>query len=159
MSVFLRVRADDRLARRCRGSFPVRGGLPVYSVTRKGAKAVDRSGHRRPFRSGAAQWVRLLIALSVVLGVVVVPDPAWAALPSETPDTTWHLNGPAWAIVKAGDTIYIGGRFTQLRENPLNEEGGQVKNVGNLAAIDATTGAPAPGVEVPKFTGTGSIVY
>jgi outer membrane protein assembly factor BamB len=131
----------------------------VYSATRKGAKAVDRSGHRRPFRSGVAQWVRLLIALSVVLGVVVVPDPAWAALPSEKPDTTWHLNGPAWAIVKAGDTIYIGGQFTQLRENPLNEEGGQVKNVSNLAAIDATTGAPAPGVEVPKFTGTGSIVY
>jgi Domain of unknown function (DUF5122) beta-propeller len=133
----------------------------VYSVTPKGARAlpVDRSGHRRPLRSGVAHWVRLVIALSVVIGVVVVPDPAWAALPSETPDSTWHLNGPAWAIVKAGDTIYIGGQFTQLRENPLNEEGGQVKNVSNLAAIDATTGAPAPGVEVPKFTGTGSIVY
>jgi hypothetical protein len=128
----------------------------VYSVAR--VKPLpdppDRSSRVR-----AAHLVRLLLALSLVLGVVMVPTPAWAALPSETPDATWHLNGPAWAIVKAGDVIYIGGQFTQLREKPLNEEGGQVRSVSNLAAIDATTGAPAPGVEVPKFTGTGSSVY
>jgi hypothetical protein len=136
----------------------------VYSVTRKGAKALadptDRSGPRRRFRSRVTHPIRLLVALSVALGVVVVPvRPAWAALPSETPDSTWHLNGPAWAIVKAGNTIYIGGQFTQLREKPLGVEGGQVKAVSNLAAIDATTGAPAPSVDVPEFTGEGSIVY
>lgn len=135
----------------------------MYSATRKREKTlpgpIDRGGHRRPFRRRVTRTVRLLLALSVALGVVAVPDTAWAALPSETPDDTWHLNGPAWAIVKYQNIIYIGGQFTQLREKPLNEDGGQVKSVTNLAAIDATTGGPAPGVDVPKFTGTGSAVY
>jgi hypothetical protein len=131
----------------------------MYSVTWKRVEAFPDPDDRHPsFRSGMAHVVRLMLGFLVALGVVVVPIPAWA-LPSETPDTTWHVNGPAWAIVKAGDTIYLGGQFSELREKPLGLDGGQVKSVSNLAAIDATTGAPAPGVEVPKFTGTGSIVY
>jgi hypothetical protein len=93
----------------------------------------------------------------VGLGVVIVPVEA-KALPSETPDNTWHVNGPVWALARYGNTIFLGGKFTRLRERPVGVAGGRVRTVRNLAAINANTGGPAK-VKVPRFAGTGSIVY
>jgi hypothetical protein len=89
--------------------------------------------------------------------VVIVPVAA-KALPSETPDNTWHVNGPVWALARYGNTIFLGGKFTRLRERPVGVAGGQVRKVRNLAAINAKTGGPA-GVKVPRFAGVGAIVY
>jgi hypothetical protein len=90
--------------------------------------------------------------------VLLLPVPA-SALPSEKPDDTWHVNGPVRAIARYGNTIFLGGRFSQLRQKPMGVGGGKVKKVRNLAAINANTGGPAQGVDVPRFTGTGSIIY
>jgi hypothetical protein len=101
---------------------------------------------------------RLLLALCLGLVVVAIPSSAWA-LPSETPDDTWHVNGPVRAVARYGDTIFIGGDFTRLRQRPMGVEDPNARPVENLAALDANTGAPAPGVDVPRFTGPGSIIY
>ena len=43
----------------------------------------------------------------------MVCSPAAGAI-SSTPDRTYVTNGPVRAVVRAGDTIYIGGDFTQV---------------------------------------------
>jgi hypothetical protein len=153
------VPAIDSSAR-SRDAFPNKEDrLP--SLQRKSKKPPRPRGGHRPhpeFRARGTIWIRLFLALSVGLGVLIVPVPA-SALPSETPDDTWHVNGPVWAIVKAGSTIFLGGQFSQLREKPLGVGGGKVKKVRNLAAINANTGGPAQGIQIPRFTGTGSIVH
>jgi hypothetical protein len=101
-----------------------------------------------------------VLALSLMLGIVSVPTPA-QALPAETPDDTWQTNGPVWALAKLGDTIFLGGDFTELREEPLGGGPGDVIAVHNFAALDATTGAPTPlmWTNPPDFEGTGDIIY
>lgn len=103
--------------------------------------------------------LHLLLALSLGLGVLLVPGPA-GALPAETPDDTWQTNGQVRDIVKVGQTIFIGGDFTELRENPM-DEGGDVIGVNNFAALDATTGAPLPVMlaNTPDFTGTKDVIH
>jgi hypothetical protein len=104
--------------------------------------------------------IRLLVALTLGLGVVLVSVPAMA-LPSEDPDDTWQTNGPVRDIIKVGETIFIGGQFTQLRENPVGQAGGQVIAVNNFAALDAATGSPLPVMlaDPPDFTGTKAVVH
>jgi hypothetical protein len=145
---------------RSRDAFPSKEErLP--SPPRRSNLLPDTSGGRgpgRPLRPWGTTWIRPFLSLSVSFGVLMLPVPA-SALPSERPDDTWHVNGPVRAIARYGNTIFLGGRFSQLREKPLGVGGGKVKKVRNLAAINANTGRPAKGVDVPRFTGTGSIIY
>src|SRR5712692_7562863 len=98
-----------------------------------------------------------LVLTLILIGVAATAPNAWAALPNLA-DPTWITNGPVRAIAQYGSVIWIGGQFTELREKPPNQ-GGQVIAVSNLAAIDATTGAPVPGLQMPAVTGTSPIVY
>jgi trimeric autotransporter adhesin len=102
--------------------------------------------------------IHLLLVLSLGVGVLLVPVPA-LALPGETPDNTWQTNGQVRDIAKVGQSIFIGGDFTELRENPMGQ-GGDVIEVNNFAALDAITGAPLPVMRgnPPDFTGTGDVV-
>jgi beta-propeller uncharacterized protein DUF5122 len=147
-------------AGRSRDAFPSKEDRLPYPPRRSKALPDAKGGHdpARPLRPWGTIWIRLFLALSVGFSVLMVPVPA-SALPSETPDDTWHVNGPVRAIARYGNTIFLGGQFTQLREKPLGVGGGRVKKVRNLAAINANTGGPAGGVNVPRFAGPGSIVY
>src|SRR5437867_2702581 len=98
-----------------------------------------------------------LVLTLILTGVAATAPNARAALPNLA-DPTWMTNGPVRAIAHFNNVIWVGGQFTELREKPPNQ-GGQVIAVSNLAAIDATTGAPVPGLQMPAVTGTGSIVY
>ena len=49
----------------------------------------------------------------------------------------WVPNGPVHAVVRQGNTIYIGGHFTSV--GPANGGAGVARK--NIAALDATTGA------------------
>ncbi|HKF90153.1 MAG TPA: DNRLRE domain-containing protein [Acidimicrobiia bacterium] len=63
-----------------------------------------------------------------------------AAMPSEIPDSTWAPNGRVSAIVQVGDTIILGGTFTEIRDG-----GGYGANAlprNNIAAFNATTKTP-----------------
>lgn len=105
---------------------------------------------------------RFLLATSVavVFAASGVSEAHAAAPPLATPRSTWMVNGPVRAIAEVGDTIWLGGSFTQLRERPVGVGGGQVISVENLAAISATTGRPVPGLSMPAVGGfSGAIVY
>ena len=104
---------------------------------------------------------RLSVASSVlfVLMGLGVSD-AQAAAVSDHTAGTWMVNGPVRAIAKVGDTVWMGGQFTELREKPVGVGGGKVVNVQNLAAVSATTGQPVAGLNIPAVGGpSNAIVY
>src|SRR5919112_976597 len=83
-----------------------------------------------------------MAALMVVLAIALAP-PAHAALGlRDTPDKTWMTNGIVYdqALSEDGQTLYIGGKFTQLR--PPAGTPGTAQPVNDVAAIDVATGAP-----------------
>jgi hypothetical protein len=89
---------------------------------------------------------RVLVALTfcfvgVPLALLVAPGNARGSLAS-TPDRTFVTNGPVQAIVRSGDTIYIGGRFDRV--GPRTGPGVEV-------ALD---GSQNPGL--PEISGAGS---
>jgi len=85
---------------------------------------------------------RLASVIVVVLAasLVVVPAASGAELPSR-PDDTFVTNGPVNAVVRSGDTIYIGGRFDRV--GPRTGPGVEV-------ALD---GSENPGM--PEISGAG----
>ncbi len=78
-----------------------------------------------------------MAALMMAAAIALAP-PAHASLGlRETPDQTWMTNGIVYAQALSGDggTLYIGGKFTQVREEPPGA-GGAVVSVNNVAAIN-----------------------
>lgn len=94
-----------------------------------------------------------IMALSMIISNA---GSASAALPSTTPDDTLGTNGKVREIVQVGNVLWVGGKFTALVDDRGNVvEGG----LNNLAALDATTGGVAQGVNVPDLTGSNPIVF
>jgi hypothetical protein len=62
----------------------------------------------------------------------------------------------ASALSPDGDTLYIGGKFTTVRENPPGVAGASVA-VSNVAAIDVATG-DAVNTWTPRVTGDNAVV-
>jgi hypothetical protein len=89
--------------------------------------------------------------LAVVVVFLWLGSPAYAIGP--TPEKTWNTNGTVFdtALSPDGKTLYIGGRFTVVRENPAGQPGDAV-SVRNLAAIDVATGTVIRGWR-PQVTG------
>ena len=82
-------------------------------------------------RRGAIR--RRLVLTSLAVSVLVLsglPAEATHLMPTDSPDGTDSTNGYVYAIARDGNTIYIGGDFTEV--------GGKRRNY--LAAIDASTG-------------------
>ena len=80
-----------------------------------------------------------LLVLLAALAAVALPRPA-AALVSASPDATWQTNGRVDAVAYLGNTVYLGGSFTAVRD----PAGGNVTTRNRLAAFDAATGALLP---------------
>ena len=91
-----------------------------------------------------ARHCKLIFSLVLmVLGALAMTAPAHAALGlRETPDQTWMANGNVYAqaLSEDGETLYIGGKFKQVRQKPSGQ-GGTFLAVNNVAAIDVDTGA------------------
>src|SRR5215210_2166093 len=87
--------------------------------------------------------IMLAVMAAVAVAVAVTPSAHAALGLRPTPDQTWMTNGNVYAQALSADkkTLYIGGKFTQLRENPEGQ-GGKVFKVNNVAAIDVATGTP-----------------
>jgi hypothetical protein len=100
---------------------------------------------------------RLFLTLSVVAAVMVIQailgaSPALAL--SETPGNTSMTNGKVYASALSGDgkVLYIGGKFTEVRQ-----KSGVSRKVSNLAAINVKTGA-AIRTWRPKVSGKDAVV-
>lgn len=81
-------------------------------------------------------------ALMAVVLVAGLSTPASAAISSD-PDPTWMTNGQIRAMVRYGNYIYIGGKFTQVRASTSPGPEGKFA-AKNLARIDVTTGLGDP---------------
>lgn len=90
-------------------------------------------------------------AVSLVAGVGVAR--AQEVTPSytinQTPDDVWMTNGIVYSIVRDGDYIYVGGKFTRAQSAP----GGKSFRATNIARFDADTGVGDP-TWTPDVTGT-----
>ena len=96
--------------------------------------------------TAALLTVQAFFGTSSALGLDTVTD---------RPDSgTWNAAGTVFvtALSEDGGTLYIGGKFTRVRENPPGIPGDSVK-VSNVAAIDVSTGV-ALKTWTPQVTGT-----
>jgi hypothetical protein len=97
----------------------------------------------------------LLLLMALLAGVA----PSAGAALSATADRTWMTNGNVYAVVRAGDRIYLGGQFTSVSACPPTLSC-PTKTIAalNVAALDASTGAAIPGF-TPRVDGTEAVVY
>ena len=96
---------------------------------------------------------RSLLLVSTMALALIVASGVALALPSETPDQSPMVNGTVRAIEQVGTNIWVGGKFTQVKQR----NGTVVANVSNLAVFDSQTGEY---VDIaPKVGGTGSEVW
>ncbi len=83
----------------------------------------------------------LLWCVALVLPVLAIgAEPSASAQTvsySSVPIQSWRLNGDGHAVLKVGNTVYVGGSFTRA----TSPSGAQSANRFNLAAFDASTGA------------------
>ena len=92
-----------------------------------------------------AALAALLVALAGTAGAQEI-----SASPTlnPTPDETWMTNGIVYAVIRHGDYVYVGGKFTRARSSPT----GTSFAARNLARFDADTGVGDPSW-TPDVTG------
>jgi hypothetical protein len=101
----------------------------------------------------------LLVGVAMAAVMVAVAGMAGAQVTStssptinETPDNTWMTNGRVYSIIRSGDYIYVGGKFTRARSAV---SGGKSFAATNIARFDADTGVGDPSW-TPDVTGAGT---
>jgi hypothetical protein len=65
------------------------------------------------------------------------------------------VNGPVRDLAQVGNLLWVAGDFSQILDN----NGAVIQSAGGLAVFNATTGAFATGIHIPKVSGGSSIVY
>ncbi len=96
-----------------------------------------RHGRRKLEQQLAAAIIGL--ALIAVLVFTALPAGAAAISFTPTPRDGWDTNGTVYATRIVGNTLYLGGSFTQVRS-----ASGQVEPRANLAALSLDTGTLLP---------------
>ena len=97
---------------------------------------------------------RIVVLLSSMALAMLLACGVALALPSETPDQTPMVNGTVRAIEHVGTNIWVGGKFTQVKQR----DGSVVANVSNLAVFNSQTNQ-YENINLPKLGGTGSEVW
>src|SRR5215212_2373053 len=99
---------------------------------------------------------RSLLLVSTMALALIVASGVALALPSETPDQTPMVNGTVRAIEQVGTNIWVGGKFTQVKQcsNRTN-----ALNVSNLAVFDSETNSCKNLAVLSQLGGTGSEVW
>jgi hypothetical protein len=96
---------------------------------------------------------RTIVLLATMTLTLLVASGVVLALPSETPDQTPMVNGTVRAIEQVGTNIWVGGKFTQVKQCNSTV----VPNVSNLAVFDSETNNCK--TNAPKLGGTDSEVW
>ena len=98
---------------------------------------------------------RTIVLLATMALTLLVASGVALALPSETPDQTPMVNGTVRAIEQVGTNIWVGGKFTQVKQR----DGTVVDpDVSNLAVFDSETNQ-YENINLPKLGGTDSEVW
>ena len=100
----------------------------------------------------------LLAGAAMAVAMLAVAGMAWAqeapagisSSPTinQTPDDAWMTNGIVYSVVRSGDYVYVGGKFTRVRESLT----GKSFAATNLARFRADTGVGDP-AWTPDVTG------
>jgi hypothetical protein len=85
----------------------------------------------------ARMFARFSVVAAVSIGVLASAQPAFATPPQAPALKTWGAAGAVKAELIIGNTLYIGGAFT----NVVSPDGATTVSRKHLAAIDLTTGA------------------
>jgi hypothetical protein len=93
------------------------------------------------------------MAVSVLTAIMLALPESALALPSEVPDKTPMVDGRVRAIEQVGTNIWVGGRFTKVKER----DGTVLANVANVAVFDSQTEEYRP--VAPSLGGTGTEVW
>ncbi|WP_366916003.1 delta-60 repeat domain-containing protein [uncultured Nocardioides sp.] len=99
---------------------------------------------RTGFRRAATLLSAGLLSLGVVTSLTTAPAQAWDPVHTVmqgSPTTMGQTNGAVWTLEVAAGRIYAGGNFTSTRPSGAARGTGET-GAANLAAFDATTGAP-----------------
>jgi hypothetical protein len=97
---------------------------------------------------------RTIVLLATMALTLLVASGVVLALPSETPEQSPMVNGTVRAIEQVGTNIWLGGKFTQVKQR----DGTVVANVSNLAVFNSQTNQ-YENINLPKLGGTGSEVW
>src|SRR5918994_4879381 len=99
---------------------------------------------------------RIVLLLALMALAMLLACGVALALPSEKPDPTPMVNGTVRAIKHVGTNIWLGGKFTQVKQR----DGTVVAPVSNnLAVFDSQTNQYKNIAAVPKLGGTGAEVW
>jgi beta-propeller uncharacterized protein DUF5122 len=99
----------------------------------------------------------LILAAGVaVTSFAAVPAARAGTAANEIPDKTWMTNGPVYAMAQLGNTIYLGGSFTEIRKKPPGQGGPSIA-VNNLAAL-TVGGDPVQPVWNPSLNMVGKVL-
>jgi hypothetical protein len=79
----------------------------------------------------------VIAALTIAGGLSIPPAGAATIRFQRTPEAGWSTNGIVKAVLVVGDTVYVGGQFSQVR----GPGGSPTASRTNLAAFDRATGA------------------
>ena len=96
----------------------------------------------------------VLLLASMALAMLLACGVA-LALPTGTPDKTPMVNGTVREIEHVGTNIWLGGKFTQVKQC---SDSTNALNVSNLAVIDSETNR-CKNIIAPKLGGTGAEVW
>ena len=88
--------------------------------------------------------VRAVLVVAALTAAALLAPASAGALSEQADAGTWGAHGRVLAMVRLGNTMFIGGRFDRIQ----SPDGKTRVAADNLAAIDLTTGQPVPG-----FTG------
>ncbi len=97
---------------------------------------------------------RTIVLLATMALTLLVASGVALALPSDTPEQTPMVNGTVRAIEHVGTNIWVGGKFTQVKQR----DGTVVANVSNLAVFNSQTNQ-YENINLPKLGGSGSEVW
>lgn len=106
------------------------------------------------------RWIRAvsIVALSCVALVGTSVMASAVVLQEQQDPGIWHTNGGVWGSAQyhgsLGDILFVGGKFTKVREYPPGVPGGASYSASGLAAFDMDTGQGISSF-APLVTGVG----
>src|SRR5215213_8315910 len=99
---------------------------------------------------------RIIVLLSSMALAMLLACGVALALPSEKPDQTPMVNGTVRAIQHVGTNIWVGGKFTQVKQCSNRTK---ALNVSNLAIFDSETNSCKNFAVLSQLGGTDSEVW
>jgi hypothetical protein len=82
------------------------------------------------------RFVMLLVGTAMAVTMIAAAGAAWAQTTPPPPDDTWNTNGIVYSVIKDGNYVYVGGKFTRVQHKPT-AQGFPVNNVARFYEDDS----------------------